>query len=272
MSAVPGRTAISYTTQKRDATDDSAFQYGYAEYYAEYQFDALRQRQKAEKAVSVLADYFGGTERAADLNLLDIGCSAGLMTCWYASRFGRVMGVDIDEPAIDYAQRNFAGRNLAFHVADCTDTGFDDATFDVVTCTHIYEHVPDSRKMMREIHRVLKPGGVCFFTAQNRVCLVEPHFFLPFLSMLPKPLAHRYMRITGKGSYYYENLLTLVELRRLVSDFRIVDYTARVIADPEKYHADELIRPGSLQQRLALTVLKVAYFLCPTYVWVLVKE
>jgi SAM-dependent methyltransferase len=42
---------------------------------------------------------------------------------------------------------------------DVTDIGFDDASFDVVICNHVLEHVPDDRTAMRELRRVLKPSG-----------------------------------------------------------------------------------------------------------------
>lgn len=42
---------------------------------------------------------------------------------------------------------------------DVTEIGFPDGEFDVVICNHVLEHVPEDEKAMREIHRVLKPGG-----------------------------------------------------------------------------------------------------------------
>ena len=42
---------------------------------------------------------------------------------------------------------------------DVTDLRFEDASFDLVVCNHVLEHVPDDRRAMREIARVLRPGG-----------------------------------------------------------------------------------------------------------------
>ncbi|MBK8554775.1 MAG: methyltransferase domain-containing protein [Lewinellaceae bacterium] len=42
---------------------------------------------------------------------------------------------------------------------DITDIQYPDAHFDAVICSHVLEHVPDDAKAMKEIHRVLKPGG-----------------------------------------------------------------------------------------------------------------
>ena len=42
---------------------------------------------------------------------------------------------------------------------DITDIPFDDNTFDIILCNHVLEHIPDDRKAMSELYRVLKPGG-----------------------------------------------------------------------------------------------------------------
>ena len=44
--------------------------------------------------------------------------------------------------------------------ADLTDLPFADAAFDLVLCSHVLEHVPDDRRAMRELERVLRPGGL----------------------------------------------------------------------------------------------------------------
>jgi SAM-dependent methyltransferase len=43
---------------------------------------------------------------------------------------------------------------------DVTELQFSDESFDLVVCNHVLEHVPDDRRAMRELHRVLRPGGV----------------------------------------------------------------------------------------------------------------
>ncbi len=252
--------------------DDKIYQTGYSEYFARYQYDDNVQLRKAGKTLAVLRDYFGAADSLSHLSLLDIGCSAGLMTRIYAKEFAYTIGIDIDEPAVDYANRTFAADKLSFRLADAMNTGLESDYFDVVTCSHIYEHVPEAPKLLDEIYRVLKRRGVCYFVAQNRLTLIEPHYFLPFLSMMPKALANVYFKLAGKGDHYYENLLTLGQLRKLTSKFELIDYTRKVIADPRGFCAAELVKPGSLKQKLALKILDFAYFMCPTYIWLLRKN
>ena len=50
---------------------------------------------------------------------------------------------------------------------------FPDKTFDVVICTQTNEHLPGAQTMHKDISRVLKPGGICYFAAGNRITLME---------------------------------------------------------------------------------------------------
>ena len=231
--------------------------------------DRKIRRQKANKTIAVLEDYIGDLKA---LSALDIGCSTGLMTELYAEKFKKIIGIDIDKPAIEFAIQNSLQTNLEFYVKDAMNTRFEDESFDVVICTHTYEHVPDSLKLMAEIYRVLKFQGVCYFAAGNRLRLIEPHYKLPLLSVIPKSFAHIYLRLFRKGDFYYENHLTLWGLRKLVSQFTIIDYTPKIIRNPEKFYVTEMLRSGSIYQKLSLAFLRIAFWISPSYIWLLQKQ
>ena len=85
---------------------------------------------------------------------------------------------------------------------------------------NVIEHVGDAQAQARhlaEIRRVMKPDGVGYLAVPNRWMLVEPHFRLPFLSWLPMPLSHAYVRAAGKGSHYDCRPLTRGGLERLLT-------------------------------------------------------
>lgn len=92
---------------------------------------------------------------------------------------------------------------------------FASESMDIIISSHVYEHVPDSKQMMKEIYRVLKPDGFCFFAAANRLMWNEPHYHLPLLSIFPKRIAHLYLRVLGKGNHYYETHLTYWGLKTI---------------------------------------------------------
>lgn len=246
----------------------TGLQYGFSTTYADAAYSLEGRERKAHKVLAILEDAAG---ELAGKSLLDIGCSAGIMTRCFAHAFTQVVGTDIDLPALQQAFSVDADRQVIWAAADSQRLPLCDAAFDVVTCTHIYEHVPDASRLMAEIYRVLRPGGVCFFSAGNRLSYMEPHYRLPLLSVVPKFMAHRYLRLLGRGSHYYETHLTYWGLKRLVNRFELEDYTLRVVAEPQRYFADDMVSPGSFKQRLVMRVLQLAMWVCPTYLWVLRK-
>ncbi len=182
----------------------------------------------------------------------------------YGERLGNVIGIDIDALAVEYAIRNNALPNLKYCIMDTQNLGFPDDTFDVIICTHTYEHVPDPKKLLDEIYRLLKIGGVCYFTAGNRLSIVEPHDQLLLLSVIPKPLAHYYLKILRRGDFCYENHLSYWGLRNLVAKCELVDYTVKVVKEPAKFFATELMRDGFIKQKIALVLLMLTYWVCVT--------
>src|SRR5258708_3577504 len=114
---------------------------------------------KAIRIIKTLLDYFG-KRKIKNLKVLDIGASTGIIDNILAKSFKEVIGTDIDKDAVKFAQENFKRKNLRFKVDDAMKLSFKDNSFDVVICTHVYEHVPNPNKLFKEIYRVLKPGGV----------------------------------------------------------------------------------------------------------------
>lgn len=231
-------------------------------------FDTVGRERKARTMVAVISDAIGPLK---DLSLLDVGGSTGIIDNYLAGHFGNVVGIDIDDAAIKHARETHKKGNLEFMAADALSLPFPDDSFDVVICSQVYEHVPDPARMLDEIFRVLKPGGICYFAANNRLKLNEAHYNLPLLSVIPRPLAHIYMRLAGKGNYYYEQHLSYWGLRSLTKRFTRIDYTLKTVFDPEKYFTDYMIRPKGLKAASARIVLKYFYWASPAYIWLLQK-
>jgi SAM-dependent methyltransferase len=223
-------------------------------------------RRKAATMLAVLSEVLG--ERLASVRLLNLGCSTGIIDEYLAPHVASTLGVDIDAPAIAVARERCKLANAQFRIGDAMNVDIADASVDVVICSQVYEHVPDPARMMDEIHRVLAPDGICYFAATNRFCIVEQHYGLPFLSVIPVPLAHVYLRIAGRGRYYHERHYGLGRLRKLVARFAVDDYTLRILDFPEKYASAYLVK-GRAARSIAKGIARVAYGIFPGYVWLL---
>lgn len=246
------------------------YQYKFSEMHREEMYNRQGRERKAKTMVSVLQDYFNTDLKF--LNLLDFGSSTGLIANYLSTFFGEVVGIDIDSPAVEFADASYKKENLKFILANSLKIEMPDNYFDTVICAQVYEHVPDAAMMMDEIYRVLKTGGVCYFAAGNRLNIIEPHYHLPFLSVVPRPLAHLYVKWSGKGGHYYEKHLSYWGLKHLVRRFDIIDYTRSIIENPHRFSAEYLLKPNAMKTRIANWVVKYAFWLCPGYIWLLKKS
>ena len=245
------------------------YQYNFSQLPAG-QYNVAGREKKAKTMISVLREYIDNP--LENLTLLDIGASVGIIDNYLASYFKLVIGIDLDYHAISQAKQLSNKKNLIFQVGDAMNLQFSNNTFDVVICSQVYEHVPNPEKMMREIHRVLKPGGVCYFAASNRFMLIEPHYNLPLLSVIPRPLAHLYVRLTKKADYYYELHYTYWGLKKLVESFKLIDYTEKLINNPIKYKIDYMLQPGSIKQKIVKLLIKFFPWISSGYIWLLEKQ
>ena len=96
--------------------------------------------------------------------ILDVGCGTGELANRLARRGWQVIGLDLCEPMLHRARfklNGYAG-SVRLTVADSEHVPFADGTFDAVTCANSFHHYPHQEAVVRELHRVLKPGGECF--------------------------------------------------------------------------------------------------------------
>lgn len=232
-------------------------------------FNREQRERKAQTIVRVCQDFLQ-SDNLSHLRLLDVGGSGGAIDNYLADYFLSVAGIDIDQHAIDHAKATFGKPNLTFSQGDAMQLEQSDNSVDVVVCSHVYEHVPDASRMFDEILRVLKPGGFCYFSGNNRVMLMEPHYHLPFLSLLPRFLAHGYMRLAGKGKFYHEKHVSYWSLKKLCHAFHVVDYSSKVIAEPELFEIDYMLQTGTLKHRVANLLATHMKWVTP-HIWILQK-
>jgi 2-polyprenyl-6-hydroxyphenyl methylase/3-demethylubiquinone-9 3-methyltransferase len=104
----------------------------------------------------------------ATAKVLDVGCGAGFLTNALAEEGFVVTGVDLSEESLQVAHKHDASHSVQYVSADAYHLPFADNTFDAVTALDFLEHVEEPQKVIAEISRVLKPGGLFFFHTFNR--------------------------------------------------------------------------------------------------------
>jgi ubiquinone/menaquinone biosynthesis C-methylase UbiE len=98
---------------------------------------------------------------ARGLRVLEIGCGLGTDGAQFAKAGADYTGVDLTEAAVDLARKRFELFDLSgkFQTADAENLDFADESFDVVYSHGVLHHTPETEKAIKEIHRVLRPGG-----------------------------------------------------------------------------------------------------------------
>ena len=95
--------------------------------------------------------------------LLDVGCGTGHQMLRWRSWGYEVAGVDGSDEMLAHARDNNPG--AALEEADARELPFDAASFDRVTSIEVLRYLPDPERSIREVARVLRPGGMCLATA-----------------------------------------------------------------------------------------------------------
>ena len=151
--------------------------------------DIARRTLKAQKIEHLV----GGVE---GLDVLDLGAGSGFLSSYFAGRGANVTAADRDPDtfAADCRFVRIEGR-----------LPFGPESFDLVVFNHVIEHVGEvdaQRRILSEIANVLRPGGRLYLAAPTRWALIEPHFGIPLLGAMPRPLANAVVRACGKGDRY----------------------------------------------------------------------
>ena len=125
--------------------------------------------------------------------LLDVGCGDGGRLARWQTLGWEVEGQEIDATAAGRA-RTLHG--LRVHLGALSALALPDSTFDVVTMSHVIEHVPDPLALVQECRRILKPGGKLIAVTPNINSLGHHHFGSDWLWLDPPRHLHLFSQTT----------------------------------------------------------------------------
>ena len=144
-------------------------------------------------------------------NLLDIGCGAPA-NCMKEGSFLRFMGygqgIDIEPRKVPFP----------FKIGDIMDIPFPAKKFDVVTAIEVIEHIDNPQKALKEIHRILKKGGIFVMTTPNNNTL-----FTAFWFFWERSFGNEWHH-THLTTYNKDQWLNMIRKTKLFKIRKVIDY------------------------------------------------
>lgn len=182
---------------------------------------------------------FARFERGRGLKLLEVGVGAGTDFINWVRNGAVATGVDLTPEGVALTRERLAleGLTADVQVADAENLPFPDATFDIVYSWGVLHHSPDTRRAIREVHRVLKPGGTAIIMVYHHpswvgLMLWGLHYaarMRPWVS--PRQAVFEHLESPGTKAY------TVDEGRELVAMFDRADVR------PQLSNGDLLLMP-----------------------------
>ncbi len=146
----------------------------------------------------------------AGKTVADIGCGGGILAESMAKKGARVTGIDLSEKALKVADLHSleSGVQVRYEMISAEDLAArEPASYDIVTCMEMLEHVPDPAAVVQACAMMVRPGGHVFFSTINRN--LKAYLFAVIG-------AEYLLRMLPKGTHDYAKFLTPAELGQFI--------------------------------------------------------
>ena len=192
--------------------------------------------QRLFKAYVAASDYIQG-------DVLEIGCGEGRGIPLLLEHSRSFTAVDKIEAALEVLRKRFPA--AAFHAMNIPPlTGIQSDAYDVVVSFQVIEHIKDDALFLKEIHRVLKPGGVALLTTPNRK-----------MSLSRNPW-HVREYLADELASLAKNIFSKVEMKGITGNKKVMAYYEENKKSVAKFTRWDIL---NLQNRLPASVLRVPY-------------
>ncbi len=138
--------------------------------------------------------------------IVDVGCGGGILTEALAKNGADALGIDLSEELIDVADLHGLESGVPAHYQKISAEALAEQqpeSFDHVTCMEMLEHVPDPGSIISACARMVKPGGMVFFSTLNR----KPKAYL-----LAIVAAEYLLKMVPKGTHEFKTFIKPSEL------------------------------------------------------------
>lgn len=158
----------------------------------------INRNKKAERNIARVRQRLTELPSEAIEDVLELGCGIGAVAAFLSENYNMtVWGTDFDHEQIEIARKRHAeNERLTYRVEDATHLSFQDVSFDLVVSQNVFHHLSQWQTAVREVARVLRPGG--FF---NWLDLTFPKLIV----RLFQPLFKRHsLYCIGDAKYVFE--------------------------------------------------------------------
>jgi len=100
------------------------------------------------------------------MSVLELGCGTGTFTRELAQSGADIIAIDVSPELLEIARANYSALNVQYQTENAYALSYPDATFDSVVGSSVLHHL-EVEEALRDVYRVLKPGGTIYFTEPN---------------------------------------------------------------------------------------------------------
>jgi SAM-dependent methyltransferase len=212
-------------------------------------FDAVERHRYTDYAPWMPAVM--GFNDFAGARLLEVGCGMGTDLLQFARGGAKVTGVDLTPRSIEISRQHLAvyGERGDFAITDGESLPFADGSFDVVYSNGVLHHTPDTAGAVREVHRVVRPGGQARVMLYHRGSaafwgdIILRHGLLhgELLKHSPEDIMSKYVEFNESGGRPLVKVYSRRQARQLFSMFREVKVQVEQLTRSELFFLGRFI-------------------------------